>query len=161
MHTTSYGYVKRGVPEVASMGWGSRRLRRLHGDRFHVGRRRGRVGDRRRRRRLARGGRARVVLAEDIEVTRDARLVRALLHDMLTQLGFECRLLLDDFAQLLLRQLQERAEALRGDEFRTPDEALPQRRVRPDFLRDQAREERRRHETAQRAVRGHGLDDLW
>ena len=79
---------------------------------------------------------------------------------MLTQFSLEGGLLLDDLAQLLLGELEERAERLRRDELRAADEALPERRVRPDLLRDQPREQRRRDEAAQRAVRGDRLDDL-
>ena len=43
----------------------------------------------RRRRARSRGGCAGVILAEDVEVARDTRLVRALLHDELAELGFD------------------------------------------------------------------------
>ena len=136
----------------------------MHALTNYDGSRRRRRIDRHRRRHSRRGlllARVRaVVLPEDVEVSRDARLVRALAHDVLAEAGLEARLLVDELAELVLGQLEERAEARRGDELREPNEAFPERWVRPDLLGDETREERRGYETDQRAVGRDRLDDL-
>jgi hypothetical protein len=65
---------------------------------------------------------------------------------MLPQSRFQTGLLIYKLAQLVFRQLQERAEARGCDDFGAADEAFPKRRVSPDFLGDETRKESRGHE---------------
>lgn len=55
---------------------------------------------------------------------------------MFPQSRFQAGLLIYKFAQLVFRQLEERAEARGGDDFGASDEAFPKRGVSPDFLGD-------------------------
>ena len=79
------------------------------------------------------------LLSKDIQEPRDAIAVACFFNDIVAQARLQTRLLIDEVAQLVLGELQERAEARRRDELRTPDEAVPKQGVRPDFLGDQPR----------------------
>jgi hypothetical protein len=80
---------------------------------------------------------------------------------MLPQARFQTGLLIYKFAQLVFRQLEERAEARGGDDFGAPDESFPKRRVSPDFLGDKTRKEGRGNEANQGFVCRDSLDDLF
>jgi hypothetical protein len=86
--------------------------------------------------------------------------VAHILADILPQPRLQSGLSVNNISELFVRELKKRRITGRCDEFGTPNEALPERRVDPYALDDQSVEECRANEVDHGLVRCDCLNDL-